>query len=377
MLANRCRTLPDAKPRGDVVPAIDWFWVRIGIKGGLAAVVAIVCLEWLHPPGSGSVPLMAWTLTIMARPFLKAGGSGDLRAFQTALGASLFLAVYAVLLLLTTPFLANYAVMNLGLFLVLFAFSFFSARIPGINFWMQIGYLTISAFVGLNPQQPVASQTIIDTSLGLVFGTWIGTVVGRLIWPVLPQRILRDDLVALCIHLQGLLNGDPHQEKIRGQLATLPVEALQTVRQLRMAGCSKEEKARIAALVRALETLIIRISQLVSRRQLLREIAEPRLRLQFECLDVEFKQMVDAFRECFKQGDCRRPLPALQGALAGLDHAVQDVRNRRPFGGEPPEAPSRLLDLVDRYRATAEAMEGCGRLLGSLQLQRYWGDYAL
>jgi uncharacterized membrane protein YccC len=369
--------LPDAKPHRDVGPAIDWFWVKIGIKGGLAAVVSVVCLKWLHPPGSGSVPLMAWTLTIMARPFLKAGGSGDLRAFQTALGASLFLAVYAVLLLLTTPFLANYAVMNLGLFLVLFAFSFFSARIPGINFWMQIGYLTISAFVGLNPQQPVASQTIIDTSLGLVFGTWIGTVVGRLIWPVLPQRILRDDLVALCIHLQGLLNGDPHQEKIRGQLATLPVEALQTVRQLRMAGCSKEEKARIAALVRALETLIIRISQLVSRRRLLREIAEPRLRLQFECLDVEFKQMVDAFRECFKQGDCRRPLPALQGALAGLDHAVQDVRNRRPFGGEPPEAPSRLLDLVDRYRATAEAMEGCGRLLGSLQLQRYWGDYAL
>jgi uncharacterized membrane protein YccC len=370
--------LPDAKPHRDVGPAIDWFWVKIGIKGGLAAVVSVVCLKWLHPPGSGSVPLMAWTLTIMARPFLKAGGSGDLRAFQTALGASLFLAVYAVLLLLTTPFLANYAVMNLGLFLVLFAFSFFTARIPGINFWMQIGYLTISAFVGLNPQEPVASQTIIDTSLGLVFGTWIGTVVGRLIWPVLPQRILRDDLVALCIHLQALLNGDPHQEKIRGQLATLPVEALQAVRQLRMAGCSNEEKPRVAALVRALETLVIRISQLVSHRQLLREIAEPRLRLHFECLDVEFKQMLDALRECFEQGDCRRPLPALQGVLAGLDHTVQDVYNRRRFGGETSEASTlRLLDLVDRYRATAEALEGCGRLLGSLQLQRYWGDYAL
>jgi hypothetical protein len=132
----------------------------------------------------------------------------------------------------------------------------------------------------------------------------------------------------LCIHLQALLNGDPHQEKIRGQLATLPVEALQAVRQLRMAGCSKEEKARIAALVRALETLVIRISQLVSRRQLIREIAEPRLRLHFEWLDVEFKQMLDAFRESFEQGDFRRPLPALQGALAGLDHAVQQVGGR-------------------------------------------------
>ena len=129
--------------------------------------------------------------------------------------------------------------------------------------------------------------------------------------------------------------------------------------------------------MRALETLIIRISQLVSHRQLLQEIAEPRLRLQFECLEVEFKQMLDAFRECFDQGDCRRPLPTVQGALAGLDRAVQQVRDRRLFVGQPPEAPSRLLDLVDRYHATAEAMEGCGRLLGTLQLQRYWGDYAL
>jgi hypothetical protein len=52
---------------------------------------------------------MTWLLTILGRPFLRAGGSGDLRAFQTALGASLMLAACAVLLLLTTPFLANYA----------------------------------------------------------------------------------------------------------------------------------------------------------------------------------------------------------------------------------------------------------------------------
>jgi hypothetical protein len=179
------------------------------------------------------------------------------------------------------------------------------------------------------------------------------------------------------MHLQALLNGDPHQEKIRGQLATLPIEALQAVRQLRMAGCSKEEKARLLALVRALETLVIRTSQLVSRRQLLGEIAEPKLRLQFECLDVAFKQMLEAFRKCFEQGDCRRPLPALHGALAGLDHAIQQVRNRRRFAGQTPETPLGLLDLVDRHHATAEALDECGRLLGTLQIQHYWGDYAL
>ena len=369
--------LPDAKPHGDVAPAIDWFWVRIGIKGGLAAVVSIVCLKWLHPPGSGSVPLMAWTLTIMARPFLKAGGSGDLRAFQTALGASLFLSVYTILLLLTTPFLSNYAVMNFVLFLVLFAFGFFTARIPGINFWMQIGYLTISAFVGLNPQEPVASQTIIDSSLGLMFGTWIGTVVGRLLWPVLPQRILRDELLAVFAQIKALLGGGPHREKILTQLTNLPVEAVGAARQIRIAGCSEEERAKLITLVRTLQTLISRVSQLVARRNLLPEITEGILRPQLECLEIEFKQVLEAFAECFYKGDCSREFPSIQGALTAMDHSVQQIRNRDLLGDLTPEASLRLLDVVDRYHATGDALEECGRLIGSLRIERYWGDYGL
>jgi len=374
----RRRPLPlEPKAHGEVLPALDWFWVKVAIKGGLAAVLGIICLEWLHPPGSGSFPLMAWLVTILGRPFLRAGGSGDLRAFQTALAGSLALAGCAVLLLLTTPLLANYALMNLALFLVLFAFGFLTERIAGINFWMQLAYLTISAFVGLNPQEPVASQTIINTFLGLMFGIWTATVVGRLIWPVLPQYVLRDDLLGLCGRLQALLNREPHREKIQAQLAVLPLEALQAVGQLRMAGCSWEERTRLAALVRGFQKLITRMSQLVSRRALW-EMVEPRLRLEFDCLDVEFKQVLEAFGACFRQGDGGRPLPALQGALAGLDQAVQAVRDRHRVAGQiPAEAPWQPLELVDRYHATAEALEECGRLLGSLQLQRYWGDYAL
>ena len=368
----------EPKAHGEVLPALDWFWVKIAIKGGLAAVLGIICLKWLHPPGSGSFPLMAWLVTILGRPFLRAGGSGDLRAFQTALAGSLALAGCAVLLLLTTPLLANYALMNLALFLVLFAFGFLTARIAGINFWMQLAYLTISAFVGLNPQEPVASQTIINTFLGLMFGIWTATVVGRLIWPVLPQYVLRDDLLGLCGRLQALLNREPHREKIQAQLTVLPLEARQAAGQLRTAGCSEEERTRLAALVRGFQKLITRMSQLVSRRALWREMVEPRLRLEFDCLDVEFKQVLEAFGACFRQGDGGRPLPALQGALAGLDQAVQAVRDRHRVAGQiPAEAPWQQLELVDRYHATAEALEECGRLLGSLQLQRYWGDYAL
>jgi hypothetical protein len=50
--------------------------------------------------------------------------------------------------------------MNLVLFLVLFTVGFLTVRIPGNSFWMEFAFLTISAFVALNPQVPVPSQTI-------------------------------------------------------------------------------------------------------------------------------------------------------------------------------------------------------------------------
>ena len=74
----------------------------------------------------------------------------------------------------------------------------------------------------------------------------------------------------------------------------------------------------------------------------------------------------------------RRSLPALQGGLAGLDQAVEAVRDLyRVAGQAPEEAPWGPLELVARYHATAEAREDCSQVLGTLHLERYWGDYAL
>jgi hypothetical protein len=270
--------------------------------------------------------------------------------------------------------------MNVALFLILFTLGFLTARIAGINFWIQLAYITISAFVGLNPQQPVTSQTIIDTFLGLSFGMFIGTVLGRLLWPVLPQRVLRNNLLAILAKIKALLNGNPHQEKIQTQLAILPLEALQAARQIRTAACSQEERAKLVALVRALQTLITRISHLLSRRDILPETTEQILQIlkpQSGSLEIEFKQMLDAFAECFRQGDCRVQLPTVRGALSEMDDAIQQIRDRNMLADLPLEAPLRVLELVERYHASVEALEECGRLVRTLEIQRYWGDYAL
>jgi uncharacterized membrane protein YccC len=369
--------LPQAKPHWDFLPTIDWFWVKVGIKGGLAAVIAVLLLNWINPPGASGIPPMAWLLTIFGRTFLRVGETGDLRAFQNASLKALALVGCVLLLILTTPFLAGYAVMNLVLFFILFIFGFLTARSPGINSWVLVGFLTISVFVGLNPQVPVASQTIIDDFLGLMIGIGIGTVVSRLIWPVLPQRVLQDNLLTLFAQIKALLSGDPHRETIQPQLAILPVEALQAARQIRIAGCGDEERAKLVALVGALQTLITRVSQLPSRRDRLPEITKPILKPQFERLEIEFKQMLDAFTMCFSQGDCRLQLPTVCGALSEMDSAVQQIRDRNLLAGLTFEASLRVLDLVERYHATADALVECSRLLGTLQIQRYLGDYGL
>jgi uncharacterized membrane protein YccC len=263
------------------------------------------------------------------------------------------------------------------LFLLLFTAGFLTARIAGITFWMEFTFLTISQLVALNPQNPVPSQTIIDAFLGMMFGMWIAAVLSRLLWPVLPQRLLRDNLLALFAQIKALLNGDPHRERIQLQVAMLSLEALQAARQIRIAGCPEEERAKLVALIRALQTLITPISRLLSGREWLPEITRQILKSPSECLEMNFNQMLDAFAECFRRGNGRLQLPTVRGALTAMDNTTQQIRDRNMLAGLPFDAPLRVLDLVEHYHATADGLEECSRLLCALKIQRYWGDYGL
>src|SRR6202035_4290240 len=285
------RSQPEHKVLWDHWPTIDWFWVKIGIKGGLSAVIALLLLRWINPPGTASIPLGAWVFTILSRPFVRAGGPGDLKIFQRTFLAALCFIPTVALLQIATPALAYCPVMNLALFAILFIFGFLTVRLPGLTFGTQVVVLGISVFVGLNPQQPVASITIIESFLGLTLGMVIAAVVGRMIWPVLPQRLFRDDLLKFFVQLKALLNNEGHRERIRTQLAMLPVEALQATRQIRMTGFSAEERARIIRLVRASQGLVMQSAALISEMQNVPETIRSTLRPRLEPIEREFNKM--------------------------------------------------------------------------------------
>jgi uncharacterized membrane protein YccC len=369
--------LPEAKPHWDLLPNIDWFWVKVGIKSGLVGVIAITLLKWIHPPGPSALPLMAWIQTVLTRPFVRAGGTGDRGILQNAFFGSLALCGCIIVLLLTTPFLANYFVMNLTLFAILFGLGFLTARTAGVNLWVLLTWLFVSVFVGLNPQQPVDSQNIIDSFIGLMTGMFLGALVSRLIWPVLPQKLLRDNLLDLFAGIRGLLREDPHQERIKAKLTLRSVEAQQVIQRIRMSGCSANEKAGLSALLRQLQAMAPRVGHLVSYRKNLPEAAEPLLRPRLESLETEFHQMLDTFSACFRLGDCRREFPTLHGAVNAMDEVVRDIRQSGILNVHKVTEPLRMLDLVGRYHLIADDLEECSRLIRELRIERYWGDYAL
>ena len=70
-------------------------------------------------------------------------------------------------------------------------------------------------------------------------------------------------------------------------------------------------------------------------------------------------------------------LPNVQSALAEMDQAIEQTRQSRILSGQKLEPPVRMLELVNRYHATAGALQNGGRLIRTLEIQRFWGDFAL
>jgi uncharacterized membrane protein YccC len=376
-LPRHRHSLPEHNMIWDHLPTIDWFWVKNGIKGGLATVIGLVLVQSYNPPGPSIIPLAAWAFTILSRPFLQAGGQGDLSIFQRMFCASALFIPVVILLLLLVPYLADYAAMNVVLFVIVFALGFCTARLAGISFWSLMAIYGVSVFVGLNPQVPVPSISIINSFLGLATGMLIAALVGRLIWPVLPQEVFRDDLLKFYEQLKKLLNRDRHVEKIRTALAILPVQAQQAAHQIPIRRFSGEEKVKVDQLIKVSQALVLQCSTLVSNRYVFPEPIEVLLRPDLSRLEAGFSQMLDVFVECFRKGDCRRPFPSLREAVASLNENLRIARETGKLMQLNLDAVIQVLEVTNRHQSMAEALEECSTVMRSMELHRYTGDCAL
>ena len=205
----------------------------------------------------------------------------------------------------------------------------------------------------------------------------IATVIGRVIWPLLPQRLLRDDLVEFFGQLKAFSNRKLPMKKIQTRLALLPIEALQATKGIRLLGFTGEQQRQFELLIRALSSLAAHRTGLARRRFELPAKLDALVHSELERLEIEFDQMADAFADCFREGDCRREFPTVRGALEGLRQRAAQIRRERILASESLDAPIQLLEIVSRCQLVGDSLEECAGLIKSLSIHRYWGDYAL
>jgi hypothetical protein len=164
-------------------------------------------------------------------------------------------------------------------------------------------------------------------------------------------------------------------------LALRSIEAYQAVRRVPIPNRSNQERAQekelLHALTMELQALAPRIHHLTALRDNLPQAALPLLRLPLQRLNVEFTQLLDAFADCVRTGSPRRDLPTLDATLAEMDEAIGQIRDRRILTSYPVRVPLLTLDIVGRYHAVADALNKIRSSITNLQINRYWGDYAL
>jgi uncharacterized membrane protein YccC len=384
---SRCVALLDGLPRQSqtrstrslraLLPGLPAdFWITNGIRSALAAVTALVLMDWLNPPGGVMMVLGAWAFCALLPNAPE--GRGDRRAWNVAVIAILCLGGTALLLLATTPLLAIYAVMNTVIFTWLFVYGHLSYRIPGVSAVMNISMMAMVGILGLNAQQPVAFQSVVHFFFGLSLALLIAALFQRTLWPLLPQHEVRTRFLSLlAIHLKGLETVSISTES-RFRLALLPGEIVTGIRHLTPPVCPPGESERLLDLLDLLDRYSANripdsdFSAVVPPEDAAtaREMASKIRRL--------FSDILQNISLVFSSGQPVNQDPApLQAGLEEFDSWLASLRLRLLEKNHAPPATVRILGLAARHRHAARDLAQAAVAASQLRPSLYMGDASL
>jgi uncharacterized membrane protein YccC len=370
-------------PRADKLalapPWPDLFWLRHGIRAGLATVTALVLENWLSPPGGTFMVLCAFNFTALNA--LSPEGSGDRGAFTYVVVFTVVMAGATLALIAGTPLLASYAVFNLFIATWLFLFGYWAYDRNGITVPMQVSFLVLVSIIGLNAQDPVSFQKISGTFFGLVNGVLIASFFQRLLWPVLPQRQLQRAIptylrtVASC--LPAGLAALPLWQ--RATIALTPSQGRTYLAAMAGATCPDDERERLENYLLTLQQLVGEILLSVGRLlpacpAPLAEELTPRVNEVRTLIKSALKELADAFAE----SRCPVDLSAeLESCLARWDETINLLRQRLREKHIDASTAADLMGIASRYRTTLVLIVRACQEARQLHLSEYLGDVAL
>ena len=354
-------------------------WVRSGIKGGLALVVALILDNWLHPPGGPMFVLGTWIFTGMNQA--SPGGQGDRKAFHYVTLFIVVLVPLCLVVLAGRPLLSSYAVMNAVLFTWLFVWGYLSFSTRGVTQPMNFGMLCIVGILGLNGQEPISFQAVMGFFFGLSFAVVVAAVIQRALWPSLPQWEARDRFVELAEICRDLIRKGTGAIPLwrLTRLALIPGEAELRIRLLQPPTCPEGERDRLIEVLQTLSGasghLVVTLGRLLPIVPLeFREEAGGRIARLEQLMDAILSEVLTAFEtgasRAASGGDLRAALDEWVGWVGCLRLAMLAEE-------ASPIVLLRILGLAERYKLAGEQLMAAQIQTSSLRLPLYMGDFSL
>jgi len=367
------------EPEPFVSPIPPPFWIKSGLKSGLAVIVALVLDNWLQVPGGAMFVLGAWVFTSLNAT--SPGGRGDWRAFHYVVFNIALLIVVSIILLAARPLLSSYAVMNTIIFTWLFVWGYLSFQTRGVTIPMQVAMLMIVGILGLNGQEAISFQAIVDFFFGLACALLVASIIQRLIWPSLPQWELRDRFVELLRLCQRIIHEGPQALPLwqKTRIALIPGEAAIRIGHLAPPLCPTGEADRLrdylTILRRVGSQLVVAVGRLTPL--LPKDQAEDG-RVRIAQLESEIQKHLAA-HEAAMQAAVAPDLKEtdLSSILASWREWVGRSRDLMLKNDCPALDVIRFVGLSGRYEEAGKDLLLAGEQAAKLRLRDYMGDYVL
>lgn len=367
------------EPEPFVSPIPPPFWIRNGCKAGLAVVLALVLDNWLNVPGGAMFVLGAWVFTSLNAT--SPGGRGDRRAFHYVIAIVAVLIAMSLLLLLIRPMLSSYAVMNTIIFTWLFCWGYLSFSTHGVTVPMQLAMLIMVGILGLNGQEPVTFQAIVQFFFGISFAAVLAAVVQRVLWPSLPQWEIRDRFIEFLQTCQRIIEKGPQNLPLwqRTRIALIPGETDLRIARLGPPICPPGENERLTDYLMILRRvgahLIVAVGHLAPLLPP-EHAAEGQKRI--TALEAELQKHLRAHEDALLASEKPDVDPGeLAGMITAWTQWIVDLRTWMLHKQMPAQDVIRIIGLSGRYEEAGRDLILAGEQAGKLRLSLYMGDYEL
>lgn len=346
------------------------FWIKNGIRSAISLIAALVLMNWVHPPGGTTMVLCAWLFCCLLP--ISPEGRGDLRAWHVVVVAIPCLFFLCLGLILAAPLLSSYAVMNIVIFTWLFFYGQVAYKTPGVTTLMNISMMALVGIMGLNAQEPVSFQSIADVFFGVSTGTLIAALFQRTLWPLLPQREMRECFLEL-LRLQrvALASGAPTPEGSL-RLRLLPGEI-----HLRLANMVRPvyPEAEIPNLL----TLLDHLDRFTANRIWESDPCEAGSASTLtQKIRDGLSGILEKIETAFSSGHpCSVDVAPLRAAIAEFDEWILAVRLESMSSNADPLATMQLLGRAARYQNAATHLIAAAEIAARLNPSLYSKDNAL